>query len=88
MSKSLAQQALILDNGPNDLRIEFYISDAAATPPNDPRVIIKYLRSGQVVTSSDHPVSAYSTITNAQKLALRNTLLAIRDETFTLDGAV
>lgn len=86
MAKTLAQPPLTLDNGPNDLGMYFYISDAGSG--NVPRVTVTYFRSGTAVRQSDHAISEYTTLTPAQKTSFRSMALAIRDETFTLDGAV
>lgn len=86
MAKSFTQPPIVVDNGANDLSVTFYVSDAASG--NTPRVAVQYMHNGQIVRVSDHAVSEYSTLTPTQKTNLRSMHLAIRDETFTLDGAI
>jgi len=78
--KTRAQPPVTLPDDANTLSVRFYLSDVG----NVPRVIFSF-PGGQ---SFDHALSEYSTVTGAQKTALRATLLALRDETFALEGFV
>jgi hypothetical protein len=72
------QAPLSLPDDANTLSVHFYLSDIG----NAPRVAFTF-PNGQTF---DHALSEYSTVSGPQKLALRSTLLALRDETFTLEG--
>ena len=83
--KTFPQPAINVDNGADDIRMTFYVSDASSGKV--PRVILHYLSNGQQVRESDHALSEYTTLTPVQKTNFRAMVLTIRDETFTLDGA-
>lgn len=68
-----------LPDDDNTLSVRFYLSD---TPPNPPRVEVTFPNGA----TFDHALAEYSTVTPAQKTALRGVLLALRNETFTLEG--
>ena len=80
MPKSKANAPTVLPDDANALSVQFYISDAASG--NVPRVSFTYPQGAHF----DHAISEYTTVTPAQKTALRAILLALRDETFTLEG--
>ena len=82
-TRSLGNVAI--DDNPKLLRETFYLSDDASG--NVPRVTVNQMDSaGNVVWTSDHAISEYSTLTPAQKTSFRSMAIAIRDETRTLDG--
>lgn len=78
MAKIRAQPPISIDDGPNNLSITFYIA-----PDGTPRVTVTFPNYGGTL---DHAMSEYSSLTNTQKNNLKNMLLAIRDETLTLEG--
>lgn len=84
-SRNLQVPQTVLD-GANDLSIRFYLADAAATPPNHPRVAIELVTIGGERLQVDRPVSDFSSLSGAQKTALRAALLSLRDEALLLDG--
>ena len=77
--KTKSQPPINLPDDDNSLWVRFYLSD---TPPNPPRVEFTFPNG----MTFDHALSEYSTITGAQKTNLRAILLALRNETFTLEG--
>jgi hypothetical protein len=79
MSKTRANPSTVLPDDSESLRVQFYLSEGA------PRVRFEF--PGQQKTF-DHAISEYSSLTGAQKTNLRAMLLALRDETFTLEGYV
>lgn len=82
MAKTKPLPPLSLPDDANSLSITFYVADAAAVPPNHPRIIVHFPNG----PNFDRPVSDYTSLTPAQKTNLRTMLLALRDETFTLEG--
>lgn len=78
MARTRPQPPLSIDDGPNNLSITFYV-----TSDGTPRVTVTF--PGYAGTL-DHAVSEYSSLTNSQKNNLRAMLIAIRDETLTLEG--
>lgn len=81
MAKTKPTPPSTLPDDANSLAILFYLASPDATPPNHPRVSVQFPGA-----SFDHAVSEYTTLTNGQKNTLRSLLLALRDETFTLEG--
>lgn len=77
MSKSKARTPIVLPDDVDSISCHFYISDG------DPRVTFEF--SGQSV-KFDHAISEYTTLTGAQKTTLRTLILALRDETYTLES--
>jgi hypothetical protein len=77
MPKSRNNPPTVLPDDADSLVVSFYISDGA------PRVTFRFPEQNK---SFDHAVSEYSSLTNTQKNNLRTMLLALRDETFTLEG--
>lgn len=73
---------VVVDDSASKLEIRFYISDDASG--NVPRLQL-ILSNG---LTYDHPMSDYSSLTNTQKNNLRAMLVALRDETLTLEGYV
>jgi len=76
MARTKAQPPISVDDGPNDLSIRFYIADGV------PRIIV-VLPNG---THLDHAISEYSSLNGTQKNNLKSMLIALRDETFSLEG--
>ncbi len=77
MSKSKAQAPAVLPDDADSISVRFYISDGA------PRVTFEYPSQNK---RFDHAISEYNSLTAGQKTTLRTLLLALRDETFTLEG--
>ena len=80
MPRSRNNPPTVLPDDANSIRSTFYLSDV----DNSPRVAFTFPNGAHF----DHALSEYSTVTPAQKTALRNTLIALRNETFTLEGFV
>jgi hypothetical protein len=77
-----APPPIVADDSANGLQIHFFID-----PAQGPSVCVDFVdANGIKLAGASYPLSAYTTITNPQKLALRATLLAIRDETFAKEG--
>lgn len=73
-------------NGTNDLSVTFYISDPASG--SVPRVTFQWKSDQGQPVSVDRPLSDFSSLNGAAKLQLRNSLVSLRDECFTLEGFV
>ena len=86
--KTKARSPEQLPDASDDLRVIFYISDPASG--SVPRVQFQFTAANPAGESVffDHALSEYSTLTPAQKANLRAALLALRDETYTLEGFV
>lgn len=80
MAKTRAQPPITLPDDANTLSVRFYLSDVG----NAPRVEFSFPNGSRF----DHALSEYNTVTGAQKTTLRTILIALRDETFTLEGFV
>lgn len=76
--KTRPQPPQVLPDDANTLSVHFYLSDVGALP----RVAFTFPGGAHF----DHALSEYSTLSGAQKTTLRNLLLALRDETFVLEG--
>lgn len=77
MSKSKARTPIVLPDDADSISVHFYIADGT------PRVTFEFAGQSQ---RFDHAISEYSTLSGAQKTTLRTLLLALRDETYTLEG--
>ena len=84
-TRNIQAPQTVLD-GANDLSIRFYVADAASSPPNHPRVAVELHTEAGSRINVDRPVSDFTSLSGAQKAALRAALLSIRDEVLTLEG--
>ena len=72
--------------GANDIGIRFYLSDAAAAPPNTLRIEVQIPHEGDEPSGlQDFPITT-SSLTPAQRTQLRALLTALRDEALTRGG--
>ena len=79
-----APPPVVVDDSTNALQITFFVDQV-----NGPSVLVHFVdTNGQQQYAASYPLSSYSTVTGAQKTALRSVLQAIRDETFTKEGFV
>lgn len=83
MSKSKNSPPVVLPDDADSISVRFYIS--ASEPPGSgvPRVTFEFPGQNK---RFDHAISEYSSLTGAQKNNLRSMLVALRDETYTLEG--
>ena len=80
MSKTRQSPPVVVDDGPNALSITFYVAGDGT-----PRVT---LNLPNYPGTLDHAMSEYSSLTGTQKNNLKTMLIALRDETLTLEGFV
>jgi hypothetical protein len=81
MPKTKPQPGSVLPNSANDVSVRFFISDPASG--SVPMVETSFPAQGAIFT---HKLSEYTTLTPAQKSNLQTLVVALRDETFTLEG--
>lgn len=77
MAKTRNNPPTVLPDDADSLRVQFYLSEGV------PRVRFEFPSQQKTF---DHAINEYSSLTGAQKTNLRAMLLALRDETFTLEG--
>jgi hypothetical protein len=71
--------------GADDISIRFYVSDAAAQPPNTLRVEVQIAHDDGTNTVQDFPITT-SALTPAQRTQLRAMITALRDQAMALAG--
>lgn len=86
MSAQRTPPAQVVDNGVNALSIRFYVSDPSAGSVARVEVSLPSATPGGSPVVVDYALASYTTVSGANKTALRTILIAIRDETLTKES--